>query len=550
MDVRNLTDLHRRQTARLGPRTAVRYRRLGLWRDLSWEDYLAQSLACAASLVEAGIRVGDRVGLLAENRLEWLIADMGILAAGAVNVPAHNTLAAKQVLQQFAHAEISWLFASTREQFEKVRQAPREVPGLKGVVVLDRIADAGVGTWDGFLARGRQLRARHEAELEARRGQIGPDHLATIMYTSGTTGNPKGVMLTHGNLLSNALSMIGGTAVTEESIILGWLPFSHIYGRLVDHYESLAAGCTLCLAESQDTLLQDIREVEPTCLSAVPRFFEKVLAYVGPTDSEENRKKLRALFGRRIQWLNSGGAPLPLHIADAYIRAGLTMLQGYGLTESSPVISFNRKEANRVGTVGQAVPGVEIAIAPDGEVLSRGPHIMKGYWKDPAATAEVIKDGWLCTGDLGSIDADGYLSITGRKKDLLVLSNGKKVVPTELEAVLLQDEFIDQVLVYGEGKSFLVALIVPRYDKLRSTLAIQEMDNAKLVERPEARAFMMKRVQSALVDSAAWEQVQNCILMPRPFTQEAEELTVSLKLRRGTIFEKHRAKLEELYRSR
>jgi long-chain acyl-CoA synthetase len=550
MEIRNLAQLHRRQAARFGPRTALRFRRHGLWGDLSWDDYLARSLACAATLAEAGIQIGDRVGLLAENRLEWLIADMGILAAGAVNVPAHNTLSAKQIFQQFIHAEISWLFVSTREQYDKIRHAPREIPGLRGMIVFDWRPGDEAGSWQGFLTRGQQVLDRHRQELDARCRRLGPDDLATIMYTSGTTGQPKGVMLSHDNLLSNALSMMGGTEVSEESVVLSWLPFSHIYGRLVDHYESMAAGCTLCLAESQDTLLQDIREIEPTCLSAVPRFYEKVLAFVGPVEVEDNRKKLRALFGRRIQWLNSGGAPLPLHIAEAYVRAGLTMLQGYGLTESSPVISFNRREANRLGTVGQAVPGVEIAIAPDGEVLSKGPHIMKGYWKNPEATAEVLKDGWLYTGDLGSLDAEGYLSITGRKKDLLVLSNGKKVIPTELEAVLLTDEYIDQALVYGEGKSFLTALIVPRYDKLRAALMVNEPGNARLVERADVHRFMMQRVQAALADVAAWEKVQHFILLPRPFTQEAEELTVSLKLRRGTIFQKHKDRLEALYEPR
>jgi long-chain acyl-CoA synthetase len=549
MPVHNLAQLHRYQAERLGPRVALRYRRHGLYRDLSWAEYHERSLAAAASLVEAGVKPGDRIGLLSENRLEWLIADMAILAAGGINVPAHNTLSAKQILGQFAHAEISWLFVSTREQFAKVQHARCELAGSNGVVVFDRVA-ADVATWAGFVTRGRQILARHAAELDARAARLGPDDLATIMYTSGTTGNPKGVMLSHGNLLSNAMSMIDGTGVTPDSIVLSWLPYSHIYGRLVDHYESLAAGCTLCLAESQDTLLADIRDVEPTSISGVPRFFEKVLTFAGGGQTDESRKKLRAVFGRRIEWLNSGGAPLPLHVAEAYTKAGLLMLQGYGLTESSPVISFNRRHSNRLGTVGQAVPDVEIRIAPDGEVLSRGPHIMKGYWKDPAATAQVLKDGWLYTGDLGTLDADRYLRITGRKKDLLVMSNGKKVIPTELEGLLLADEFIDQALIYGEGKNFLTALIVPRYDKLRAAIAAAEPDNARLIELPASRSFMAQRVQAALADAAQWEQVQDFILLPRPFSQEADELTVSLKLRRGAIFEKHMQRLEAMYEAK
>jgi long-chain acyl-CoA synthetase len=224
------------------------------------------------------------------------------------------------------------------------------------------------------------------------------------------------------------------------------------------------------------------------------------------------------------------------------------MLQGYGLTETSPVVSFNRIEANRVGTVGQAVTDVEIRIADDGEVLTRGPHVMKGYWKDAKATAEAIRDGWFHTGDLGSLDADGYLTITGRKKDLLVLSNGKKVVPTEIEALLLQDDCIDQALVYGEGRNYLTALIVPRFDRLRSLLGVAEQDNAKLIELSAVRELMAKRFAAVLADVAEWEKVQRFALLPRPFTQEAEELTVSLKLRRGVIFQKHKEQMEALYR--
>jgi long-chain acyl-CoA synthetase len=548
MDVRNLAELHRRQAERLGPRAAIRFKHLGLYRDLSWNDYLARSLACAASLVEAGIQTGDRIGLVAENRLEWLIADMGILAAGAINVPAHATLSAKQIQQQFEHAGVNFLIASTRPLWEKIRDLPKLMPVIRGVVVFDGPAVPEADSWQGFLTRGAHVLPKHEAELQARLRRVGPEDLATLMYTSGTTGNPKGVMLSHGNLLSNALSMVGSTSINADSIILSWLPFSHIYGRLVDHYETLAAGATLCLAESQETLLLNLAETQPTCFSGVPRFYEKVLAYAGPQDVPANRDKLSSLFGSRIQWLNSGGAPLPPPFAEAFVRAGLTMLQGYGLTETSPVVSFNRIEANRVGTVGQAVTDVEIRIADDGEVLTRGPHVMKGYWKDAKATAEAIRDGWFHTGDLGSLDADGYLTITGRKKDLLVLSNGKKVVPTEIEALLLQDDCIDQALVYGEGRNYLTALIVPRFDRLRSLLGVAEQDNAKLIELSAVRELMAKRFAAVLADVAEWEKVQRFALLPRPFTQEAEELTVSLKLRRGVIFQKHKEQMEALYR--
>jgi long-chain acyl-CoA synthetase len=537
----NLGALLQRQAERLGPRVALRYPRDGLYHDVTWQDYAQRAAAGAALLAQAGIRPGDRVGLWSENRLEWLLADMAILTAGAVNVPAHSTLSPRQVEMQFRHAEVSWLFLASEEHWRHLRPLLSDLP-LRGVVLFDgRAQDA--WSWPAFLARGLAAWPGQKAEIGRRLAAVGRDDLATIMYTSGTTGNPKGVMLTHGNLLSNAESMLQGSGVSSDSVILGWLPLSHIYARLVDHYLHLEAGCVLCLAETAETVLKNAAEVHPTSISGVPRFFEKVLAAVGP-------QRLRHVFGRRLQWLNSGGAPLPPAIARAYADAGVLLLQGYGLTETSPVISFNRREANRIGTVGQAVPGVEIRIAADGEVLTRGPHVMKGYWKDPQATAEVLRDGWLHTGDLGYLDQDGYLTITGRKKDLIVLSNGKKVVPTEVENRLMAEPCIEQVVVFGEGKSYLTALIVPNLARLRAALekeGVFEAQDERLVRHPRAIAYVQERVQAALADAASWEKVQRFVLLPRPFSQDAGEMTVSLKLRRGVIAERYRQQLQELY---
>ncbi|MCI0457666.1 MAG: long-chain fatty acid--CoA ligase, partial [Gemmataceae bacterium] len=479
MDYRNLAELHRRQAQRLGPRVALRFKRQGLYHDLNYQDYHAHALACSAALVEAGVQIGDRVGLLGENRLEWLLADMGILIAGSVNVPPHAPLSARQIHFQLADAGACWLFVSTAEQLAKVRQVRDELPNLRGVVVFDRTA-AGPDalSWAGFLARGRQVLPRVREELERRERTLGGDDLATIMYTSGTTGNPKGVMLTHANLLSNTLASDQASPRGPDTILLTWLPFSHIYARTVDHYLSLVAGVPLCLAESPDTVIENLKEIEPTHLSSVPRLYEKVLAAVGCPDPKELGKRLRAIFGPRIDWLGSGGAPLPPSVAETFASAGLLILQGYGLTESSPVISFNRKAHYQLASVGQAIPGVAVKIAPDGEVLTRGPHVMKGYWNNPQATAEAIRDGWLHTGDLGALDEEGFLTITGRKKELMVLSNGKKVVPTYLEGLLLADDCIDQAVVYGEGRNFLTALIVPHWDNVRRTLTDCGLRNA------------------------------------------------------------------------
>jgi long-chain acyl-CoA synthetase len=554
MVYRNLSELHRRQAERLGPRPAVRFRRHGVYQDLSWDQYRADALACAAALADAGVRPGDRVALLSENRLEWLVADLGMLAAAAITVPLHAPLSARQAHFQLYDAGACWAFVSTAGQLDKVEQVRGELPGLRGVVVFDRDAVRGdaVG-WAAFLQRGRRALARLRDELARREAALGPDDLATIMYTSGTTGNPKGVMLTHGNLVSNACAALQAQPPVPDDVILGWLPLSHIYARTVDHYQQLAAGLPLCLAESAETLVRDLGEVRPTHMNAVPRFYEKVLTAVASDDAEKTARCLRRVFGPRIDWLNSGGAPLPPPIAEAYHRAGLVLLQGYGLTESSPVISFNRKENFKLNTVGPPLPGVEVAIAPDGEVLSRGPHIMKGYWNNPGATAEALRDGWLHTGDLGELDADGHLRITGRKKELLVLSNGKKVVPPFIEGLLLADPCIDQAVVCGEGRSYLTALLVPHWDNLRRALAAEgaALDGQApeaLAEHPRVRAFLGQRIGAALRDVSGCEQVRKFVVLRQPLTVAGDELTVSLKLRRQVIVSKYAPQLDAIYR--
>jgi long-chain acyl-CoA synthetase len=549
----NLAHVLRHQAERLGPRTALRFKQHGLYHDLSWERYRADVLACAAALADAGVGPGDRVGLLSENRVEWLLADMGILTAAAVNVPPHAPLTAPQVQFQLADAGACWLFVSTPAQAEKVRQVRRELPALRGVVAFDPAAAGdGVSSWRSFLQRGRQALGRLRAELDHREAALGLDDLATIMYTSGTTGNPKGVMLTHGNLLSNSCASLEASPAGPDDLALNWLPLSHIYARTVDHYEKMVAGTTVCLAESAEAAVEDLAEVQPTHMSAVPRFYEKVLTAVAAATPEETGRRLREVFGPRIDWLGSGGAPLPLPIALAYRAAGLPLYQGYGLTESSPVITFNRKGRARPDTVGEPLPGVEVAIAPDGEVLTRGPHVMKGYWNNPRATAEALRDGWLHTGDLGAIDA-GHLKITGRKKELLVLSNGKKVVPSFIEGLLLADPCIDQAVVCGEGRNFLAALIVPHWDNLQRALreagaGLEGQPSETLASHPCVGEFLQERVTVALRDVSSCEQVRRVVVLPQPLTVAAGELTVSLKLCRQVVLAHYGPQLEALYR--
>lgn len=544
---RNLAEVHRLQADRLGSQPAVRFKRDGRYHYVSWTAYRNDALACAAALIESGIEPGDRVGLLGENRIEWMLADLGILTAAGVTVSPHSSLSAKQVEFQMHNSGAKWLFVSTAGQLEKARHIRSELPDLKGIVVFDDVPGTDVQTWTEFLQRGRQALARLGPELSKREAALGPDDLATIMYTSGTTGDPKGVMLTHHNILSNTLACLEICPMEPGDLPLVWLPLSHIYARTVDFYETLVAGVTVCLAESPETVVAQLAELQPTHLSCVPRFYEKVIAAVGTSDPAVTAAKLRAIFGPRIKFLGAGGAPLPHAIEDTLRSAGLPILPGYGLTESSPVITFNTKTHAKPHTVGRAIPGVEVKIAPDGEILSRGPHIMKGYWKNPRATAETIRDGWLHTGDLGKLDADGFLTITGRKKELLVLSNGKKVIPTQLEGLLVADPCIDQAVVYGEGRNFLTALIVPHWESVRAALGLAGSDES-LAADPTVREFLQQRVNERLADMAGYEQVKKICVLAKPFSVAADEMTVSLKLRRNVIFEHHQAALDALYR--
>jgi long-chain acyl-CoA synthetase len=550
----NLAQLHRMQAERLGPRPALRSKGHGLYHDRSWERYRAEAVAGAAALVDAGVRPGERVGLVAENSADWLVADMAILSAAAVAVTPHAPLTARQIHYQLAHAEVVWVIVSGAEQLAKVRQMRGELPALRGIVAFDpAVAGGEVVSWRAFLQRGRRAHGRLAGELALREQRLGPADLATIMYTSGTTGTPKGVMLTHGNLLSNALACMEVQPQGPDDVIFSWLPYTHIYARTVDHYTaSLAGGAVLALAECAETLVENLDEARPTNMAGVPRLYEKVLTAVSGPDVQETGRRLREVFGPRIDWMSAGGAPLPIPIGRAYEAAGLLLLQGYGLTETSPVISFNTKKHNKLGTVGRPLPGVEVKIAADGEVLTRGPHVMPGYWKEPAATAETIRDGWLHTGDLGALDAEGYLSITGRKKELLVLSNGKKVVPSHLEGLLLSDSCIDQCLVCGEGRNFLTALLVPHWDNVRRALQGEGMDANEtpegLAASPRVRDLLERRVRGALADLSHMEQIKKFVVLARPFSVAADEMTVSLKLRRGVILKKYAGDLEELYR--
>ena len=472
MSDRHLCDLHRHTSERLGSRIALRHKRDGLFHDLSWTDYRRQADAAAAGLITLGVQPGDRVAILSENRFEWLVADHAILSCGAADVTLHAPLAAAQVEYQVGHSESRGIIISGQVQADKVFAVLAALPGLEFLVSFEPIAAPAdcrlkLLTWEGLKHRGWQAGESARQEIARREAALTGRDLATIIYTSGTTGNPKGVMLSHDNLLTNAAATGKISFMEPDDVLLSWLPYSHIYARTVDHYLTTWAGVTLALAESIETLVCNLAEIQPTWLTAVPRFYEKVWNNVAGQPPATRDDSLRKLFGPRIKQLTSGGAPLPRHVCAAFHAAGIPLLEGYGLTESSPVISFNNSESFKIGSVGRTIENVDVCIADDGEILTRGPHVMQGYWKNPTATAETIRDGWLLTGDVGKLDDEGFLFITDRKKDLFVTSAGKNIAPSELERLLTSDPFIDQAVVYGDGRHFISALIVPNEALLR-----------------------------------------------------------------------------------
>jgi long-chain acyl-CoA synthetase len=553
MDYQNLSALHRASAERWSGRTALSDKRGGVRRPWTWDEYRAQADWGAAALIELAINPGDRVGILSENRAEWLVADIAVLSAGAADVTMHAPLVAGQAEYQLAHSEARAVIVSNQEQADKVLASLAGLPQLEVLISFDPVETGGrIRTlrWADFLAIGEKAGDTGRQRVLDREHALNRESLATLIYTSGTTGNPKGVMLTHGNVLSNIEAVATLASFTTDDVLLTWLPFSHIYARTVDHYLAVLTGGVLCLAESMETLPADLAEVRPTLMNAVPRFYEKVWSSVQSLPPDDRRQRLAKLFGPRVRWLSSGGAPLPPHIAHGFHESGILLLQGYGLTESSPVISFNRIGRYKLESVGPPIPGVEVQIADDGEILTRGPHVMRGYWKDPEATAQAITDGWLHTGDVGHLDDEGFLSITDRKKDLIITSGGKNIAPNELERILMTDPFIDQLVLYGDRKPFVSALIAPNLDALRAKArelgCAVELDGEFICSAPLIE-FMATRIEHLMQAVSKPERVKAFLLLGRPFTIENDELTPTRKIRRRQIHKKYHAQLEALY---
>lgn len=537
-------------------------KRGGAYRPVKWREVREHVESLAAGLIARGVQPGDRVAILSENRYEWVISDLAILACGAISVTLHAPLTPAQVLEQLSDSEAVAIFVSTAEQAQKVDASRAQLPHLKHFISYESLT--GWTHLNELIEEGRQLLRDKPRVVDEYRDTLGWDSLATIIYTSGTTGESKGVMLSHGNLLSNMYAaMQVFTPPGRDYVMLNFLPLSHIYARLSDYLTTLGLGTMMAFAESYDKLRENLREIRPHAINGVPRFYEKVRERILEAISSKplvrmlgafgRRQALQKVFGGRIVWMTSGGAALDPQVAEFYWEHGMQLYQGYGLTEASPVIACNRPGDNKIGTVGIPFPGVEVRIAEDGELLARGPNIMKGYWRKPEATAEAIEpDGWLHTGDVAEIVEDRYLRITDRKKDIFVLAGGKNIAPVALETALVRNPYIEQAVVYGDKKKFVSALIVPDFYALENWAkqkGIAYASREELVNHPEVYAWMEKQVQEALQGFAPYEQVKRFILLPEAFTFEAGDVTITLKMRRARIIERYRARLDALYES-
>lgn len=534
-------------------------------------------------LTALGLSRGDRVAIISESRPEWLIADLAILMAGGVSVAVYPTLADQQARYILQDAGARWVFASTAAQVEKIQQVRHQLPALEAVVVIEPPASLGGGsvlTMDEVAERGhaRIVAAWGVAkEFKDSAQAIQPGDLATLIYTSGTTGEPKGVMLTHANLVSNVHASLEMFPVGHEDVALSFLPLSHAFERLVS-YLYLSAGVTVVFAESLETIARDVAAVRPTVMTAVPRVFEKLHTRIvdkGTSGSflkrllfkwaiDEGRRngllrgladrlvlrKIRQGLGGRLENLVSGSAPLSKDIAEFFFACGFKIMEGYGLTETSPVLTVNPPSAPRIGTVGRAIPGVELRIAEDGEILARGPNVMVGYYNKPEATANALDGGWFHTGDIGQIDADGYLTITDRKKDLLVTSGGKKIAPQPIEARLKASPLVAEAVLLGDRRKYPVVLLVPDFAVLERRLRDLGRPPASRDELPGRRdvvALYEEVVDALNRDLAQFERIKRVAILPREFTIESGELTPTLKVKRRVVEERYRDAIERLY---
>jgi long-chain acyl-CoA synthetase len=565
------------------------------WVPISSDEMLQRAHSIAAGLHAIGVKPGDRVALLSESRVEWTLTDAGSIFAGTIDVPIYPTLTPPQVRYILNDSGACVLFIENRRKFDELKEALGECPEVRHVIFFE---SEGVTPEDGLTLaqveeKGRELEKDEPGHIARTSVQSKPDDLATIIYTSGTTGEPKGVMLTHSNLVSNLIDSSGHLEFGAHDTALSVLPLSHVFERQA-MYMYLHQGMAVYFAESLQTIGPNLREVRPTVLVGVPRIFEKIYARIRERAAEAGKlsaailawsvsvareyakhllahkpvpailklkhaiasklvfSKWKAAFGGRIRILVSGGAALPEDLSYIYIGAGIPIVQGYGLTETSPVITTSQIDENRVGTVGKAIPNVDIRIAEDGEIEVRGPNVMRGYYNKPEETSKVFtSDGWFKTGDIGTLDDDGFLRITDRKKELFKTSGGKYISPQPIEQAIKGSRFVNQVVLIGAERKFPAALIVPVWEQLESYCKLKGIEvksRSELCRHPRIIDLLERQINALTPNLAKYERIKKVALLENEFTQEGGELTPTLKVKRRVIDQKYRDVIEQLYK--
>ena len=567
-------------------------KREGSYARVSTAEFETRVRELSLGFRELGLRPGDKAVILSENRPEWVMTDFAVLCAGGVSVPIYTSLLPEQIKYIVNDSEARILVCSNRSLWLKVEAVRGDLPGIKHFVMIDEEEPAGLLTLGEVRGKGKRAAEADPGLFERTALAVQPSDLASIIYTSGTTGMPKGVMLSHANFLSNVKAVGLVVPFLETDTALSFLPLSHVLERTAT-YVFLYHGSTIAYAESVETVSENMPEVRPTVMISVPRLFEKMYARVmdmvlkapapkkalffwalavgrkyaarkiGKRPASRTLKlknalahrlvfsKILARTGGRMRYFVCGGAPLAADIAEFFYAMGLIILPGYGLTETAPVLTGNTLEDYRFGSAGQAVPGVELKIAPDGEILARGPNIMQGYYKREEETREVMEGGWLHTGDIGRLDPDGFLFITDRKKDLIVTAGGKNVAPQPIESVLGLNPYIAGAVVVGEGRRFISALVVPDFEKLEAYARANNIlfrDRAELCSRPDIVDFMLAEVNRSTPDLASYERVKKIALLDRDFDIASGEITPTLKVRRATVEAKYKGLIDSLYR--
>lgn len=583
-----------------GSAEALRYKRDGYWISVSWTEYENHVRTLAAS-VAAWIDPGDNVCILSENRPEWCYADLAILALAGVSSPIYATSPPKDIAYILNDSESKLLFVSNEDQLEKIRNLKNanRIPQLCRVIVFDAAVNAHVQDEDWVIRLPNLLKDNQSANdpIPERMRDIDAEKLATLIYTSGTTGEPKGVMLTHNNIMSNVYgaSVIVDAVDMPVKLMLSFLPLAHAFERTAGYYVAIHYGFTVAFAENLEKLADNIMEVRPTVLVSVPRVYEKLYGRVVETATKRSKRyilgaaiwvgkryadsqrdhtpppwyiefghslakkivfsKIHERLGGRLQYAISGGAPLSKKIGTFLSAIGFTICEGYGLSETAPVLTANRPKQIKIGSVGLPFPGVEIKIQPepdrnhDGEILARGPGIMKGYFKKPEETAAVIdSDGWFHTGDIGYVDDDGFLFITDRKKELIKTSGGKYVAPQPIENRLKIHPLIEQAVVIGDRRPYCVAMIVPKYEALQKKIGRPLPDDRRKINKDLAiRQIYDKAIEEVNVDLGRWEQIKKYILLSRELTIEEDEITPTLKIKRRVIENHFKKLIHKLY---